>query len=150
MTKKLDETFGFEQEEYPDIEPEQSSRSTSVIDDEITLDSGIIDHEQEMNEIHKLALQAHKDTLTSGLSLDPKMSGPLLSASTQYLDIALKASRSKIDKKLSLIKLKNPVVPSQIAQSEENTEVLEGGVLMDRNQLLDTLLNDDKNLNTKK
>lgn len=146
MTKKLNETFGFEEETYSDIEPEVVIPSS---DDEMTIESGIIDHEREMDEIYKIALQAHRDTLTSGLSLDPKISGPNLSASTTYLDIALKASKSKVEKKLSLVKIKNPVVPQtqqqQQLQSENIGEVLEGGVLCDRNKLLDKILDEEQN-----
>lgn len=151
MTKKLNETFGFEEEDYSDIEPEVVIPSST---DEMTVESGITEHEHEMNEIHKIALKAHKDTLESGLSIDPKMSAALLTASTKYLDIALAASKSKVDKKLSLLKIKNPVIPQQqqIANIEENGEVIEGGILCDRNKLLEDILEDtntDKNLNTK-
>lgn len=151
MTKKLNETFGFEEEEYPDMEPENV---TSVVVDEMTLESGITDHEYEMEQIRKIAIKAHEDTLTTGLSIDPKMAGPLLSASTQYLDIALKASKSKVEKKMTLLKIKNPTVVNNNTQSIEgdgSSESVEGGVLLDRNQLLKSLLTDgEKNLNNKK
>lgn len=139
MTKKLNETFGFEDEEYPDIEPEVVIPNAT---DEMTVESGIVEHEHEMNEIQKIALKAHKDTLESGLSLDPKMSAALLTTSAKYLDIALSASKSKVDKRLSLLKIKNPTIAQQSSDGEVTHEVIEGGVLCDRNKLLEEALKD--------
>lgn len=156
MTQKLNETFGFTEEDIPegatpDIVDNSEGEVIPSTEDMMTIESGIHEHEKEMNEIYNIALKAHKDTILVGLTVDPKNASPGLSASTSYLDIALKASRSKVDKKMALLRMKTsllnvPTKPKEVdpvsgleVDPDDAPEHVEGGVLMDRNKLLEEI-----------
>ena len=158
MTRKLSETFGLSDIDEDEIEINENidinyvseiNNTSDALEtiDEPTEDSGIDEHVKEMNQIYEIALDAHNKTIEFGFGVDPKNSSPGLSASSSFLNIALNASKSKIDKKLSILRInlekeKNKL---QAAQKIEKNEILEGddgsqetiiGEVMDRNDLM--------------
>lgn len=149
MTKKLNETFGFEEQEDIEDTPEQIEEIEVISDnfDEDHENSGIEDHEKEMNDIYEIAMDAHEKTLDFGFGVDPKNASSGLNAATTYLNIALNASKSKIDKKLALLRLKNDKEKNKslsniqkekesiVNENSENEDIVIGETL-DRNQLV--------------
>ena len=157
MTKQLSKTFGFETDDTDDedidntdIEISHEKVMISSEDDQILEDSGISEHESEMNQIFSIALDAHKKTMEYGFGVEPKNASSGLSASTSFLNIALNASKSKVDKKMSLLRLKElknqkteGKVDTNSSVDEENINPEDNiiGDVMDRNSLMDEIKN---------
>lgn len=162
MTKKLAETFGFNDDdetineyenndeviEHEDIDNIENSDIVVIQspDDQINEDSGISEHEAEMNEIFSMAIDAHKKTMELGFGVEPKNSSPGLSSSTSFLNIALNASKSKVEKKLSLLRIKmekntdkNQKNISTNSTTDEIPQNQIAGEAMDRNDLMEEL-----------
>lgn len=147
MTKKLSETFGFEEEDNIGEEDNNIIDIDSPIittpDEQVLEETGIIEHDNEMNEIMKIALDSHKKCLEFGFGVEAKNSSPGLSASTSYLNIALNASKSKVEKRLSLYRLTKENKNTGTVQTEidengiEKTDII--GDRMSRNDLMEEL-----------
>ena len=153
MTKKLSETFGFEEQlvgenEIIDIDETDLPITTSP-QDQILEETGITDHEREMNEIMRIAIESHEKCIEFGFGVEAKNSSPGLSASTSYLNIALNASKSKVEKKMSLYRLSKDVKNNTTNSSEQETTLeldengnqteVVGGQRMSRNDLIEEL-----------
>lgn len=155
MTKKLAETFGIDEEitEGTDYINDIDEPQTQIItNDEKSIDEyvdseEVIEHINEMNNIYNIALDSHEKTLTFGMNVDPKNASAGLSASTSYLTIALNASKSKIEKKLSYkrLLLEKEKNNNQVIGKQQKTDMLQNndsenieivGEVMDRNELI--------------
>ena len=67
---------------------------------------GVEDHEAEANDIYEMAIRAHKDLLDLGFNIEPKNAGAnAFMPSAKMLEIALKASQSKAQKKMERIRM---------------------------------------------
>lgn len=154
MTKKLEEVFGFEStEDIDDAIVDEKSDITLVHnpEEQISEETGVSDHEEEMNQIFAIALDAHKKTMEFGLGVEAKNSSPGLSASTSYLNIALNASKSKVDKKLSLARIKlekekllnqstgSSSTASIETENAEGDDMVAGGEMKSRNDIIKEL-----------
>ena|ERR1700691_791262 len=69
-------------------------------------EDGTKEHVKEMDDIYSYAMKAYQDTLDLSFNMEPKNSGTVLSSSTVFLDIALKASKSKSEQRLKMLKLR--------------------------------------------
>lgn len=68
--------------------------------------SGVQEHVTESDEIYDVAMRAHKDLMDLGFNIEPKNAGPnAFAPALKALEIALKASRSKTDKRMEEIRL---------------------------------------------
>ena len=105
---------------------------------------GTADHEQEADEILELAMKAHKDLLDLGFNIEPKNAGAnAFSPSAKFLEIALKASQSKADRKMERIKA---IMDQEKHQKEMGTDVEDGEIIetgaslvANRNDLMDKI-----------
>ena len=102
---------------------------------------GTTDHEQEADEILDLAIKAHKDLLDLGFNIEPKNAGAnAFSPSAKFLEIALKASQSKADRKMERIKavMEQEIHQKEMGQDVEDGEIIETGASLfaNRNDLI--------------
>ncbi len=67
---------------------------------------GLEEHVDEADKVYKEAMSAFKNLMDFGMSMEPKNAGAnAFAPATKFLELALKASRSKTDKKTERIKL---------------------------------------------
>ena len=104
MSKKLEETLNLRSSDEIELEAnleEITSEDLEYIEEteEIKI------HSKEMDEIYDTAMKAHKEILDLGYTVDTKYSGNILSTSATFLDLAIKASKSKVENKLKRIKM---------------------------------------------
>lgn len=105
-------------------------------------EDGVEDHATEMDEIHETAMKAHGQLMVMGFNVEAKHAGSIFNPAGKFLEIALKASRSKSDQKLALVKMK---MEKEKQDAELRKNVVDGtigddgiptGQLMDRNELM--------------
>ena len=103
-------------------------------------------HDQEMDELADLAIDAHKTLQDLGMNVEIRHAGEIFSSSSQMLKIAVDAKNSKVDKKLKLLKLQLDKMKIDLSAASKTDGTVEGtAVKMDRNELLKQLkeINDD-------
>ncbi len=103
-------------------------------------------HDQEMDELANLAIDAHKTLQDLGMNVEIRHAGEIFSSSSQMLKIAVDAKNSKVDKKLKLLKLQLDKMKIDLSVASKTDGAVEGtAVKMDRNELLKQLkeINDD-------
>jgi hypothetical protein len=97
-------------------------------------------HDQEMDELAELAIDAHKTLQDLGMNVEIRHAGEIFSSSSQMLKIAVDAKNSKVDKKLKLLKLQLDKMKIDIAAASKSDMPVEGtAVKLDRNELLKQL-----------
>lgn len=97
-------------------------------------------HDDEMDELAELAIDAHKTLQDLGMNVEIRHAGEIFSSSSQMLKIAVDAKNSKVDKKLKLLKLQLDKMKIDIAAASKTESPVEGtAVKLDRNELLKQL-----------
>lgn len=156
MNKKLEDSF-----DLPSMEEVEEAKETSDELDEMMLPTAsgsgpseeefqMMEHTDEMNEIYQMALKAHQEILDFGYSADTKYSAAILNTSANYLDIAMRASKSKIENKLKQVKFKmekESIAPKPGEKISEGEIVEEKSEYTSRNDIMDKI---DKLLNRPK
>jgi galactitol-specific phosphotransferase system IIB component len=105
-------------------------------------ESGIKDHEKEMNEIYHQALKAHKELLDLGFNIEAKHAGTIFEPAARFLETAMNASKSKNDQKLKVLKLKmdreklDNDLKKNVQEGELANTTEDPGFIADRNALL--------------
>lgn len=95
-------------------------------------------HDEEMDELAKLAIDAHKSLQDLGMNVEIRHAGEIFSSSSQMLKIAVDAKNSKVDKKLRLMKLQ--LDKMRIDKQTKSSDSVDGtAVKLDRNELLKQL-----------
>jgi len=103
-------------------------------------------HDQEMDELADMAIQAHRDLQDLGMNVEIRHAGEIFSSSSQMLKIAVDARNSKVDKKLRLLKLQLDKMKIDMSIKKDGDGAVDGtAVKLDRNELLKQLkqINDD-------
>ena len=166
MTKKLEELFNLP--EIPeDAVPDTESTFHSIdenrailrdVDDAIDkinvalptvrdLDAS----DQEMDELAELATNGYKDLLELGLNMDPRFGGVVFQTAGTLLGHAITAKTAKMDKKLRMVSLQlqkarlDHQVKKDAGKAAEDEPVDGQGIVLDRNALLDQILQKNKN-----
>jgi len=97
-------------------------------------------HDDEMDELAQMAIQAHKDLQDLGMNVEIRHAGEIFTSSSQMLKIAVDAKNSKVDKKLKMLKLQLDKLKLDRSTKQEGQAALEGtATLLDRNELLKQL-----------
>lgn len=102
-------------------------------------------HDQEMDTLAELAVQAHKDLQDLGMNVEIRHAGEIFSSSSQMLKIAVDAKNNKVEKKLKLLKLQLDKMKIDLTFKGDETPVEGQAHKLDRNELLKQLkqINDD-------
>lgn len=102
MTKRIEEVLNLMP--IPEVEvveeDDDSVFTTSPGNDAFDL----LTHDKEMDDLYDVAMSAHKDMLELSFSMEPKNAGQVLEPAAKMLEIALKASQSKVDSRIKVAK----------------------------------------------
>ena len=166
MTKKLEELFNLP--EIPeDAVPDTESTFHSIdenrailrdVDDAIDkinvalptvrdLDAS----DQEMDDLAKLATDKFEDLMDLGMNMDPRFGGVVFQTAGTLLGHAITAKTAKMDKKLRMVSLQlqkarlDHQVKKDAGKAAEDEPVEGQGIVLDRNALLDQILQKNKN-----
>lgn len=168
MTRKLENLFNLPQEEKKEsnsVEPEHDNQDNETYDDyQMTLSNsleeldkieqalpavrGLEMSDKEMDELSGKASASFDDLMDLGMNVDSRYSADIFSVASTMLGHALTAKNAKINKKLKMIdlQLKKMRLDQDQTKKKLGEEMLESqdGVVIDRNQLLNELLNKSK------
>jgi hypothetical protein len=98
--------------------------------------------DNEMDAIAKLAQDTFTDLVDLSMNVEPRFSGPILQSASVLLGHALTAKMAKMDKKLKMVDLQLKKARLDQTAEKGGAAVIEGkGMVMDRNELLRSLLN---------
>lgn len=161
MTKKLSELFDLPSEETL-TEPILDSKDMELITQETysSLDKiekalpqvrGLEASDTEMDELAKLAQESYKDLMDLGMQVDSRFASEIFNSAGTMLGHAITAKTAKINKKLKMIdlQLKKASLDQKNIEKDkqiENVPIGEGS-LVDRNELLKSILANKKPLN---
>lgn len=99
-------------------------------------------HDKEMDELAKMAIEAHQNLQDLGMNVEIRHAGEIFSSSSQMLKIAVDAKNSKVDKKLKLLKLQLDKL--KLDRTFKESDAVDGtAVKLDRNELLKQIKNLD-------
>lgn len=168
MTKKLQELF-----DLPTPQPEIPD-TTAPADAELDQQRALLDNISDINNRIEQALPGVRDLETADTELDDlaalarenfenlvnlamnveaRYSGPILQSASTLLGHAITAKQTKLDKKLKMVELqlKKAALDHKISRDQKSTEdptIQDGeGMVLDRNAMLEHILNQAKNAN---
>jgi hypothetical protein len=165
MTKSLEEFFNlpesneddantsvelFEEDLEPEaLDPAEIKNALTLsekINDALKEVQDLADHESEMTDIGREALQSYKDLMQLGMNVRDEAAGSIFNQAANMLKIALEASDAKVARKLKQIDLmqKQRRIELQEAKNrdddDDDPEVIRA---FDRNELLKALKKKD-------
>jgi hypothetical protein len=162
MTKKLESLFNLsEVSDEPSVTESQAiieenkevitavNTAIDKIDAALPLVRDLDTGDNELDELAKLATDKFQDLMDLGMNVDARFSGTILQTAGTLLGHAITAKTAKMDKKLRMIQLQlsKERLDFQREQAEKKLAVsveesIEGqGVILDRNALLQQILN---------
>lgn len=163
MTKKLSELFDLpDAETAAEVTPNEALKAITENKDVIEKVDNAIDKidtalpmirdltatDQELDELADLAKGRFEDLMDLGMNMDPRFAGVVLQSASTLLGHAITAKTAKIDKKLKMVQLQlqKARLDHQISKENPEGKPIEGqGIVLDRNALLDQILQKNKN-----
>lgn len=163
MTKKLAELF-----DLPDV-PADASAETSeafqTIQDQQDIIAQVDDaidkidlalptvrdleaSDEEMDELANLAKEKFEDLMDLGMNMDPRFGGVVFQTAGTLLGHAITAKTAKMDKKLRMVslQLQKARLDHQMSKDDPGSRAVDGqGIVLDRNALLEQILQKNKN-----
>jgi hypothetical protein len=163
MTKKLSELF-----DLPDLPSTDSAENSEVLQtiaenrEAIARVDEAIDKidialptvrdleasDQELDELAELAKSSAQDLLDLGMNMDPRFGGVVFQTAGTLLGHAITAKTAKMDKKLRMVQLQlqKARLDHQMSKDNPDDQPINGqGVVLDRNELLNQILQKNKN-----
>lgn len=158
MTKKLEELFNLPSDTATPEEAEQVIEENRSLIAEVDLAIDKIDialptvrdldtADSELDELAQLAQSKAEDLIDLGMNVEPRFSGVILQTAGVMLGHAITAKTAKMDKKLKMIQLQlakaklDHQVKKDAGKAQDEDEPIDGkGVVLDRNELLKTIL----------
>lgn len=169
MTRKLEELFelpdsdtddGLANEVVPDNVPEPTLENMPMLQDAISeLDKvqaalpqvrGLEASDTEMDDLANKATKSFDDLMDLGMNVDSRWASDIFGVASTMLGHAITAKTAKLNKKLKMVdlQLKKAALDTKLsvaANSNNEDGVATGtGMILDRNALLDRLLNTSK------
>jgi hypothetical protein len=102
----------------------------------------------EMDELADLAKEKFNDLMDLGMNMDPRFGGVVFQTAGTLLGHAITAKTAKMDKKLRMVslQLQKARLDHQISKDDPEGKPIDGqGIVLDRNQLLEQILQKNKN-----
>lgn len=163
MTKKLSELFELPEDEVNELTipiPTDANDITTTavsnldkIENALPQVRGLEASDTELDTLAELAKGSYTDLMELGMQVDSRFASEIFNVAGTMLGHAITAKTAKINKKLKMLdlQLKKAALDHKTAQVEKEVEStpLGTGNLLDRNELLKTLLG-SKNLNNDK
>lgn len=164
MTKQLEEVFNLyeptgEQNQQVEQDIQESQLALESANDIIDrIDAALpqvteLDHaDTELDELSDLAKQKFQDLMDLGMNVEARFSGTILQTAGVLLGHAIAAKQAKIDKKLRMVDLQlKKLRLDQATQKDPAVAAISGqATVIDRNQLLNHILNSSKSENSNK
>ena len=164
MTKKLSELFDLPTD-LPSIESEDSSEALKTIVENKDIIARVDDaidkidialptvrdleaSDQEMDELAELAKNRFEDLMDLGMNMDPRFGGVVFQTAGTLLGHAITAKTAKMDKKLRMValQLQKARLDHQMTKDSPDDRPVDGqGIVLDRNALLEQILQKNKN-----
>ena len=161
MTKKLEELFdlpideGLTEEVVPDNVPEPTPENNPIMQNTLSeLDKvqaalpqvrGLEASDTEMDDLAGKAVKGYEDMMDLGMNVDSRWASDIFGVASQMLGHAITAKTAKLNKKLKMVDLQLKKANLDQKAKANSEETVDGtGVVLDRNALLDRLLNDNK------
>jgi len=161
MTKKLEELFdlptdeGLSEEVLPDNVPEPTPENNPIMQNTLSeLDKvqaalpqvrGLEASDTEMDDLADKATKGFDDMMDLGMNVDSRWASDIFGVASTMLGHAITAKTAKLNKKLKMVDLQLKKANLDQKASVNKEETVDGtGVVLDRNALLDRLLNKDK------
>lgn len=158
MTRKLEDLFNLPptQEEVEKAIPsiEENRNTIAVID--ATIDKidtalpavkGLEATDEEMDQLAEMAKSSYNDLMDLGMQVDSRFASEIFSVASNMLGHAITAKTAKLDKKLKMIdlQLKKMRLDQQKPEEPAGGATQTGnGVVINRTELLDRILNGNK------
>ena len=164
MTRKLEELFelptdtvedGLPDEVTPDNVPEAKPENNPVMQNTLSeldkvqaalpLVRGLEASDTEMDDLAGKAVKGYEDMMDLGMNVDSRWASDIFGVASTMLGHAITAKTAKLNKKLKMVdlQLKKANLDQKVASTNE--DIATGtGVILDRNALLDRLLNNNK------
>jgi hypothetical protein len=104
--------------------------------------------DEEMDELADLAKTKFEDLMDLGMNMDPRFGGVVFQTAGTLLGHAITAKTAKMDKKLRMVQLQlqKARLDHQISKDNPDDQPITGqGVVLDRNELLNQILQNNKN-----
>ena len=101
--------------------------------------------DKELDDLAEKAKQSYEDLMDLGMNVESRYSGRVFETASNMLKNAIDAKSQKLDKKLKMVELQ--LKKANIDQKQgDNADTVdaEGYVVMDRNAILDKILNNDQ------
>ena len=163
MTKKLSELF-----DLPDVPADataETSEAFQTIQDQQDIIAQVNDaidkidlalptvrdleaSDDEMDELADLAKAKFEDLMDLGMNMDPRFGGVVFQTAGTLLGHAITAKTAKMDKKLRMVslQLQKARLDHQISKDDPGSRAVDGqGIVLDRNALLEQILQKNKN-----
>ena len=163
MTKKLAELF-----DLPDVPADataETSEAFQTIQDQQDIIAQVDDaidkidlalpmvrdleaSDDEMDELADLAKAKFEDLMDLGMNMDPRFGGVVFQTAGTLLGHAITAKTAKMDKKLRMVslQLQKARLDHQISKDDPGSRAVDGqGIVLDRNALLEQILQKNKN-----
>jgi hypothetical protein len=168
MTKKLESLFNLPESAEPTAAESQAiieenkevitavNTAIDKIDAALPLVRDLDTGDNELDELAKLATDKFQDLMDLGMNVDARFSGTILQTAGTLLGHAITAKTAKMDKKLRMIQLQlsKERLDFQREQADKKVssdDAIEGqGVVLDRNALLQQILNKPAEQNSTK
>lgn len=168
MTKKLESLFNLPESVEPTAAESQAiieenkevitavNTAIDKIDAALPLVRDLETGDNELDELAKLATDKFQDLMDLGMNVDARFSGTILQTAGTLLGHAITAKTAKMDKKLRMIQLQlsKERLDFQREQADKKVtsdDAIEGqGVVLDRNALLQQILNKPTEQNSTK
>jgi len=161
MTKKLEELFdlptdeGLTEEVVPDNVPEPTPENNPIMQNTLSeLDKvqaalpqvrGLEASDTEMDDLADKATKGFDDMMDLGMNVDSRWASDIFGVASTMLGHAITAKTAKLNKKLKMVDLQLKKANLDQKANTNKEETVDGtGVVLDRNALLDRLLNDNK------
>lgn len=158
--KKLEELFGFPpstdssdeiniSDAKQSIEESQSALAeinSSIDKIELALPAvkGLESSDSEMDELASRAVKEFDNLMDLGMNVDSRYASEIFSVASQMLGHAITAKNAKINKKLKIIELQMKKLKIDQDSSNDDKLPTAQGTVIDRNEMLDRLLNRNK------
>ena len=159
MNRKLEELF-----DLPPTEDDINTSVPSILENreqlqalDETIDKveaalpqvrGLESSDQEMDELAELAKNRFEDLLDLGMNMDPRFGGVVFQTAGTLLGHAITAKTAKMDKKLRMValQLQKARLDHQMTKDSPDDRPIDGqGIVLDRNALLEQILQKNKN-----
>jgi hypothetical protein len=104
--------------------------------------------DEEMDELADLAKSKFEDLMDLGMNMDPRFGGVVFQTAGTLLGHAITAKTAKMDKKLRMVQLQlqKARLDHQMSKDSPEDRPIDGqGIVLDRNALLEQILQKNKN-----